>query len=385
MEIRESTGTSNRKEAQEILNARVAEVREEMLYGKQGSWTMEQGCARYLEERRDDQIEDAMNHTKIIVKYLGKVEMKYIHISHPRVEKLIRDRLNEGKKINTVNHTLKVIRKILNDASRAWRDEDGLPWLGAPPLIKLLTEDDRRKPATTPDASKGYALSRQEETELFRHLPDRLAKALRFSLHTGVRESTVVNLRWEWEVVIPELGISVFDVPARYMGKKVKGGKNGEDHRIVLNSVALQAVEESRGEHPEFVFTRIVGGKIVKYGEVEKLYQAEWRKAVKAAGLRDCRGSNAHFRIHDLKHTFGSRLRAMGVDFEDRQDLLGHKNGSVTTLYSGAETLNLLDSAEKVVEWYSVKPKLSISAASHTRPSVGQNSQAVLVRTSASR
>ena len=75
----------------------------------------------------------------------------------------------------------------------------------------------------------------------------------------------------------------------------------------------------------------------------------------------------------------------MGVDFEDRQDLLGHKNGSVTTLYSGAETLNLLDSAEKVVEWYSVKPKLSISAASHTRPSVGQNSQAVLVRTSASR
>ncbi len=28
-------------------------------------------------------------------------------------------------------------------------------------------------------------------------------------------------------------------------------------------------------------------------------------------------------RVHDLKHTFGRRLRAAGVSFEDRQDLLG--------------------------------------------------------------
>jgi integrase len=33
---------------------------------------------------------------------------------------------------------------------------------------------------------------------------------------------------------------------------------------------------------------------------------------------------------HDLKHTFGRRLRAAGVIFEDRQDLLGHKSGRVT-------------------------------------------------------
>lgn len=30
-------------------------------------------------------------------------------------------------------------------------------------------------------------------------------------------------------------------------------------------------------------------------------------------------------RVHDLKHTYGRRLRAAGVSFEDRQDLLGHK------------------------------------------------------------
>jgi integrase len=36
-------------------------------------------------------------------------------------------------------------------------------------------------------------------------------------------------------------------------------------------------------------------------------------------------------RVHDLKHTFGRRLRAAGVSFEDRQDLLGHKSGRITT------------------------------------------------------
>lgn len=38
-------------------------------------------------------------------------------------------------------------------------------------------------------------------------------------------------------------------------------------------------------------------------------------------------------RIHDLKHTFGRRLRAAGVTEEDRKALLGHKNGAspVTT------------------------------------------------------
>ncbi|MBI2803267.1 MAG: tyrosine-type recombinase/integrase [Gammaproteobacteria bacterium] len=41
-------------------------------------------------------------------------------------------------------------------------------------------------------------------------------------------------------------------------------------------------------------------------------------------------------RVHDLKHTFGRRLRAAGVSFEDRQDLLRHKSGRITTHYSAA-------------------------------------------------
>jgi integrase len=53
-------------------------------------------------------------------------------------------------------------------------------------------------------------------------------------------------------------------------------------------------------------------------------------------------------RVHDLKHTFGRRLRAAGVTFEDRQDLLGHKSGQVTTHYSAAELGNLIEVSNRV-------------------------------------
>jgi site-specific recombinase XerD len=53
-------------------------------------------------------------------------------------------------------------------------------------------------------------------------------------------------------------------------------------------------------------------------------------------------------RVHDLKHTFGRRLRAAGVSLEDRQDLLGHKSGRITTHYSQPELENLIAAANKV-------------------------------------
>jgi hypothetical protein len=55
-------------------------------------------------------------------------------------------------------------------------------------------------------------------------------------------------------------------------------------------------------------------------------------------------------RVHDLKHTFGRRLRAAGVSFEDRQDLLGHRSGRITTHSSTAELQNLLEAANRVCE-----------------------------------
>jgi integrase len=68
-----------------------------------------------------------------------------------------------------------------------------------------------------------------------------------------------------------------------------------------------------------------------------------WRKARLRAGLPGVR-------VHDLKHTFGRRLRSAGVSFEDRQDLLGRKSGRITTHYSAAELHNLIKAANSVTQ-----------------------------------
>ena len=52
--------------------------------------------------------------------------------------------------------------------------------------------------------------------------------------------------------------------------------------------------------------------------------------------------------VYALKHTFGGRLRAAGVGFEDRGDLLGHRSGLITTHYSQAELTNLIEAADKI-------------------------------------
>ena len=56
----------------------------------------------------------------------------------------------------------------------------------------------------------------------------------------------------------------------------------------------------------------------------------------------------AHVRVHDLKHTFGRRLRAAGVTEETRKVLLGHKNGDITTHYSAAELAELITAVNRI-------------------------------------
>jgi integrase len=148
-----------------------------------------------------------------------------------------------------------------------------------------------------------------------------------FKVNTGTREKEVCGLRWEWEVPVPELGTSVFIIPEDRV-------KNGEERLLVLNRVAKSVIEDVRGEHPEYVFT-------YRGRPVTVMNNSGWQGARKRVGL-------SQVRVHDLKHTFGRRLRAAGVSYEDRQDLLGHKSGRITTHYSAAELENLIEAANRV-------------------------------------
>jgi len=86
------------------------------------------------------------------------------------------------------------------------------------------------------------------------------------------------NLRWEWEIPIPEPDTSVFLIP----GQKVK---NREDRLVILNTTTRSAVESLRGVHPELVTDQ--------GHAVHSINNTAWQSARRRVGL-------PWARVHDL-------------------------------------------------------------------------------------
>jgi integrase len=288
------------------------EIRRTRVYGFRPSRTFTEAATKYLNESTKATLEqDAYEIAARLKKFIGDMPLDRINME--TMKPYIAHRKAQGVKKRTINHGLQIVRHILNLAAGEWFDENGLTWLAVAPKIKFIQVDDKREP---------YPLSWDEQDRLFTELPDYLAKMALFTVNTGCRKAEVISLRWEWERPYPDLQTSVFVIPAHMV-------KNRKDRVVVLNRTASAIVEEMRGVHPEYVFTH--EGK-----PLANMYGRAWRKAREKAGL-------TVERVHDLKHTYGRRLRAAGVSEEDRKDLLGHKSGrSMTTHYSMAEIATLI-------------------------------------------
>jgi integrase len=239
-------------------------------------------------------------------------------------------RQREPVSAGTINHGLKVIRRILNLAATEWVDEHGLTWLAGAPKLRLLPDPDSEK-------RQPYPLHWEEQDRLICELPVHLAEMMLFTVNTGCRDGEVCKLRWEWEVPVPELDTSVFIIPGQYV-------KNGDDRLVVLNGIAQSVIESRRGAHESHVFA-YEGRPILR------MTNTAWLRARAKVGL-------PQVRVHDLKHTFGCRLRAAGVSFEDRQDLFGHRASRITTHYSTANLSRLIEAAESVCERDGKQPEL---------------------------
>jgi len=287
------------------------------VFGVRPQRTFRKAATKYLlEHQHKRSIGDDALHLRQLDRFIGDLPIESVHMG--TLQRFIEARQSKGVKSKSINLALGVVRHILNLAASDWRDENNLTWLAVAPKIKLLKVTDARAP---------YPLSWDEQTRLFQELPLHLGSMALFKVNSGCRDEEVCRLQWAWELAVPELGTSVFLIP----GDRVK---NGETRLVVLNRVAQAVIESMRGENSEYVFT--FRGK-----PIATMNNTAWQSARQRAGL-------PQVRVHDLKHTFGRRLRAAGVSFEDRQDLLGHKSARITTHYSNAELQNLIDAANRV-------------------------------------
>lgn len=361
--IQESTGTCDRAEAEQYLIHMLEKLRQQKVYGVRQVRTWREASIRFLLEVKDQpSINISATYMEQLDPFIG--DMPITHIDDDALAPYVRSKLHpaEGKPVTnrTVNIALQRVIRVLNLCARKWRDEERRPWLDVVPMISLRDEKSTSR--------KPYPLSWEEQSILFAELPAHLQTMAMFKVNTGCREQEVCKLQWDWEIAVPELGTSVFLIPSGFGGRSAKAGvKNRDERLVVLNDVAKSVIERQRGKHPLFVFPF---GKPDKDGNettVHRMNDSAWKKArVRSATkwgekfLRKAHDGFLRIRIHDLKHTFGRRLRAAGVTEEDRKALLGHKNGSITSHYSAAELDQLIAAANKVSVTDSRAPALTI-------------------------
>lgn len=324
--LRESTGETSRTQAEKYLVQRLADIEKQAQRRIDATYTFEEAGLRYLEDiAHKSSASSSAIHLDQLFPFIGELTLELIH--DDTLKSFIKNELERGIAPKTINNAIGVISAVLNRAARVWRDEDGRPWLRQAPakLSRLSLKGQQAKP---------YPLSWAEQDKLFSILSPHIASAALFAVNTGCREQEVCQLRWQWEVPVAELGVSVFVLPEDFT-------KTGTGRIVVLNSIARKVIDEQRGKHPEFVFT-------FRKRPFKKMRNNAWRRAWEVAGLPTRHGILKG--VHNLRHTAGRRLRAAAVPLETRKVILGHANGDITTHYSAAELGEILNAAERIVD-----------------------------------
>lgn len=328
-------GFGSFEEAENWVIARLDRIRQVKLNGQRGSWTFEEAAAHYLTLYEDKpSIISDVYHLQAVMPFIGYLKLDQVH--NGTLDGFKKARKAAGRKHKTINLSLSVVRRILNLAARDWRDENGHTWLMTAPMITMLPLVDQRPPRP---------IMWDEQRRLLPALPDHLAEMALFVLHTGVRDEVVCNLQWEWEVPVPQLGISIFLVPEAH----VKGELGRKSARVlVCNTVAQSIIERQRGKHDTHVFVyrrerkkHLDQEPKMPYRPVGTMNNTAWQNGRKTAGLGD-------LHVHDLRHTVGLRLREASVPDRTQDDILWHANKSMTAHYSMAQLVEIFEALEKI-------------------------------------
>jgi integrase len=165
--------------------------------------------------------------------------------------------------------------------------------------VKLLPENNKRL----------RFLAIEDCQTLINCCPPHLKPIVKVALHTGMRKSEILNLRWEQ-----------VDLVHRFILLNMT--KNGERREIPIDSTLWKMLNEMpHSVESIYVFTDLKTGE--PYKSVKKSFGTALRKA------------NIYgFRFHDLRHTFASHLVMAGVDITTVKELLGHKSLTMTLRYA---------------------------------------------------
>jgi integrase len=305
-----STGTSNRKQAQQIEDKLKHDLNHERFQLVEFDLDITFGAiaARFIASGSAHR--HHLYHLKFLLSFFADRPAL-------RITKAVADEFRKARRASnpaikdaTVNRDLSVLRHILY-----WAVDEQL--IAANPLARLKMAPERR--------IRRQILSLAEEALLLGAAKDHLRAMAVIALDTGMRRGEITSQRWE-DIDFSQKILSVTH-------SKTAGGESREIPLTDRLYTFLLDCRKAEGLVIEF------------HGQAVRIVKRTWKTALRNSGIR-------HIRFHDLRHTFNTRLMEAGILQEVRMSLMGHSTGSkIHSMYTHIELPTKREAIRKLEAW----------------------------------
>ena len=244
------------------------------------------------------------------------------------LEKFKRDRVEEGVGAESIKYGLLLIRGTLKFAQQLGYQVCDVIF----PQIKLsknslryLSDDEERRLLVALDPMRhgaGLQPVAARSAEMQRTLQDAYDLVI-LLLDTGARYSEIANIEWQ--------RIDLVTRTIHLWRQKVQN----ETVLFMTDRVFDVLSRRESNSAGRYVFSN-------RNGDARGYSAMSIRKAIKRAGLRDCR-------IHTLRHTHASRLVQNGMSVYEVKEILGHTDIKTTLRYAHLEQRVVTSKARDVI------------------------------------
>ncbi len=331
-EVRESSGSENKTDAQRLLRKRLGEIGRGKLVGPiEERVTFEELATDYVmdyEIRQRRSLRWAKGRVSNLRRHFGLD--RAVDIATPRIRSYAQARLEEGATPATVNRDLAALGRMFSLAVQAGR-------LSGRPYIPKLRESGPRQ---------GF-MEYAEYRAIREHLPPDYQDVLDFGYHSGWRKGEIFRL--EWRDVDRDAGV---------IRLRPELSKNYEGRVLPLSEPLTAMIErrwKARSLRCPFVFQkdeRPIGD-----------WRKTWARACVAAGLFRAVKVDAKTErkvptklFHDLRRTVVRNLIRAGVPERVAMSVTGHKTRSVFDRYNIVSEADLRQATSRLAQYVERQP-----------------------------
>lgn len=313
--VRQTSGTTNRKEAEELEAKLKHEAWRVAKLGEKPRRTFDEMALRFLQKHagttdyRNKLLHVGYWRTVFAGRQIDTITVEEITDNLPTVNR--RTKAARTITVGTQNLYVGTLRAMFNTAVREWE------WIDKAPRLREKPKGPKRVRWITRD---------EAHTLLGAIRADWLRDVAIFGLATGLRRANILGLEW-----------SQVDLVNRRAWIHPDQAKAREAIGVPLNDEAVAVIRRQLGKHDTHVFVR--RGKVVQAWN-----NGQWQRACARAGIRN-------FRFHDLRHTWASWHVQGGTPLNRLMELGGWSKYEMVLRYAHLAPDHLAEHANAVTIW----------------------------------